>query len=73
MFSELKDFLRCATGSPYHQGNTVNVLFMAEADSPAFAFCTCGHQVAISELIQSEEKFMFGMKAVLEGRGFTAP
>ena len=37
MFSELKDFLRCATGSPYHQGNTVNVLFIAEVDSPAFA------------------------------------
>ena len=42
LFSELKDFLMCSTGSPYHTGNVVHVHFTSEVGLPAFSWGTCG-------------------------------
>ena len=69
---ELLDFVRCVTGSPYCQGNTINVEFSADQDVPAFTFQTCAKQLTISEKISCEETFCLGLKAVMTQEFTTA-
>ena len=67
---ELKDFLRCATGSPCHQGNIINILFTSEPNF-GLSFATCGNQLNLSELVESEEVLALGLKAVIKEKAFT--
>ena len=70
---ELKELLRCATGSPYHKGNELSVQFHSQPDLAAFSFGTCGNQMTVSTLIPDEDSFIMGLMAVLPGRKFTMP
>ena len=70
---ELKELLRCATGSPYHKGNELCVKFHSQRDFAAFSFGTCGNQMTVSTLIPDEDSFNMGLMAVLPGRNFTMP
>ena len=54
-------FLKCATSSPSHHGNTVKVLFTDDVHSPAFSFGSCANQITLSQLLVSEADFTVGL------------
>ena len=66
--TDLQQFLRCATGSPHYQGNSV---FASTGDSPAFSFCVCGNHLALSEPIESQEEYEIRLKVAMAGKEFT--
>lgn len=72
--TELTAFLKCVTGCKDFIGKPIYVNFHEDPGLPAFSISTCGCQLDISNLIESDDSsFMIALKAVMMGSDFNMP